>query len=153
MKAEKDKNTGKWLIQFRYTNWQGERKKTTKRGFNTKREAEEWVRNFLMSQQADFNMNFEEFVKIYRADVENRIRPTTGETKDNIIDKKILPYFGKKSVNSITADIRNWQNIMMSLRKKDGKLYSETYLHTINNQLSAIFNNAVKFYDLANNPC
>ncbi len=58
MKAEKDKNTGKWLIQFRYTNWQGERKKTTKRGFNTKREAEEWVRNFLMSQQADFNMNF-----------------------------------------------------------------------------------------------
>ena len=29
MKAEKDKNTGKWLIQFRYTNWQGERKKTT----------------------------------------------------------------------------------------------------------------------------
>ena len=154
MKAEKDKNTGKWLIQFRYTNWQGERKKTTKRGFNTKREAEEWVRNFLMSQQADFNMNFEEFVKIYRADVENRIRPTTGETKDNIIDKKILPYFGKKSVNSITAaDIRNWQNIMMSLRKKNGKPYSETYLHTINNQLSAIFNYAVKFYDLANNPC
>lgn len=95
MKAEKDKNTGKWLIQFRYTNWQGERKKTTKRGFNTKREAEEWVRNFLMSQQADFNMNFEEFVKIYRADVENRIRPTTGETKDNIIDKKILPKYGK----------------------------------------------------------
>ena len=154
MKAEKDKNTGKWLIQFRYTNWQGERKKTTKRGFNTKREAEEWVRSFLMSQQADFNMNFEEFVKIYRADVENRIRPTTGETKDNIIDKKILPYFGKKSVNSITAaDIRNWQNIMMSLRKKNGKPYSETYLHTINNQLSAIFNYAVKFYDLAYNPC
>ena len=30
MKAEKDKKTGKWLIQFRYTDWQGERKKTTK---------------------------------------------------------------------------------------------------------------------------
>jgi hypothetical protein len=42
---------------------------------------------------------------------------------------------------------------MMSLRKKNGKPYSETYLHTINNQLSAIFNYAVKFYDLANNPC
>ena len=52
MKAEKDKNTGKWLIQFRYTNWQGERKKTTKRGFNTKREAEEWVRSFLFSTSA-----------------------------------------------------------------------------------------------------
>ena len=30
MKAQKDAKTGKWLIQFRYTNWQGERKKTTK---------------------------------------------------------------------------------------------------------------------------
>ena len=40
MKAQKDAKTGKWLIQFRYTNWQGERKKTTKRGFNTKRDAE-----------------------------------------------------------------------------------------------------------------
>ena len=27
MKAQKDKKTGKWLIQFRYTDWQGERKK------------------------------------------------------------------------------------------------------------------------------
>lgn len=27
MKAQKDAKTGKWLIQFRYTNWQGERKK------------------------------------------------------------------------------------------------------------------------------
>ena len=40
MKAQKDAKTGKWLIQFRYTNWQGERKKTTKRGFNTKKKAE-----------------------------------------------------------------------------------------------------------------
>ncbi len=70
--------------------------KTTKRGFNTKRDAEEWVRNFLMSQQADFNMNFEEFVKIYRNDINNRNRSSTTETKDNIIDTKILPYFAKE---------------------------------------------------------
>lgn len=65
MKAERDAKTGKWLIQYRYTDWQGNRKKSTKRGFNTKREAEEWVRNFLMSQQADFNMYFEDFLKLY----------------------------------------------------------------------------------------
>ena len=118
MKAQKDAKTGKWLIQFRYTNWQGERKKTTKRGFNTKRDAEEWVRNFLMSQQADFNMNFEEFVKIYRNDINNRNRSSTTETKDNIIDTKILPYFAKKSMNSITAaDIRSWQNEVIALMK------------------------------------
>ena len=27
MKAEKDKKTGKWLIQYRYTDWQGKRRK------------------------------------------------------------------------------------------------------------------------------
>mgnify|MGYP000869835822 CR=1 FL=1 len=31
--------------------------------------------------------------------------------------------------------------------------YSATYLKTINNQLAAIFNYTVKYYDLPNNPC
>ena len=41
------------------------------------------------------------------------------------------------------------------LRKRDvdGKGYSETYLRTINNQLTAIFNHAVRYYDLPKNPC
>ena len=50
MKAEKDPKTGKWLIQYRYTDWQGNHRKSTKRGFATKREAEEWLRKFLMSK-------------------------------------------------------------------------------------------------------
>ena len=33
MKAEKDKKTGKWLIQYRYTDWQGKRRKSTKKRF------------------------------------------------------------------------------------------------------------------------
>lgn len=148
MKAERDAKTGKWLIQYRYTDWQGNRKKSTKRGFNTKREAEEWVRNFLMSQQADFNMYFEDFLKLYYEDMAARIRENSMNTKKYIIDLKILPYFGKKSINSITpADIRKWQNELMS------QGYSQTYLRTINNQLTAIFNYAVKYYDLKSNPC
>lgn len=148
MKAERDAKTGKWLIQYRYTDWQGNRKKSTKRGFNTKREAEEWVRNFLMSQQADFNMYFEDFLKLYYEDMAARIRENTMNTKKYIIDLKILPYFGKKSINSITpSDIRKWQNELMS------QGYSQTYLRTINNQLTAIFNYAVKYYDLKSNPC
>ena len=148
MKAEKDPKTGKWLIQYRYTDWQGVRKKSTKRGFSTKREAEEWLRKFLMSQQSDFNMNFEDFIKLYYDDMKPRLREHTMRTKKYIIDLKILPFFGKKSVNSITpADIRKWQNELMAQN------YSQTYLRTINNQLTAIFNYAVKYYDLKNNPC
>ena len=148
MKAEKDKKTGKWLIQYRYTDWQGKRRKSTKRGFATKREAEEWLRNFLITQKADFDMKFEDFWKIYCADMETRLREHTMRTKKYIVELKIFPYFGNKRVNDITAaDIRQWQNELIKMG------YSPTYLKTINNQLSAIFNYAVRYYDLKSNPC
>ena len=148
MKAEKDKKIGKWLIQYRYTDWQGKRRKSTKRGFATKREAEEWLRNFLITQKADFDMKFENFWKMYYADMETRLREHTMRTKKYIVELKILPYFGNKRVNDITAaDIRQWQNELIKMG------YSPTYLKTINNQLSAIFNYAVRYYDLKSNPC
>ena len=148
MKAEKDKKTGKWLIQYRYTDWQGKRRKSTKRGFATKREAEEWLRNFLITQKADFDMKFEDFWKMYCADMETRLREHTMRTKKYIVELKILPYFGNKRVNDITAaDIRQWQNELIKMG------YSPTYLKTINNQLSAIFNYAVRYYDLKSSPC
>ena len=85
---------------------------------------------------------------MYYADTETRLREHTTRTKKYIIDLKILPYFGQKRVNDITAaDIRRWQNELIK------KGYSPTYLKTINNQLSAIFNYAVKYYDLKGNPC
>ena len=148
MKAEKDKKTGKWLIQYRYTDWQGKRRKSTKRGFATKREAEEWLRNFLITQKADFDMKFADFWKMYCADMKTRLREHTMRTKKYIVELKILPYFGNKRVNDITAaDIRQWQNELIKMG------YSPTYLKTINNQLSAIFNYAVRYYDLKSNPC
>ena len=148
MKAEKDKKTGKWLIQYRYTDWQGKRRKSTKRGFATKREAEEWLRNFLIMQKADFDMKFEDFWKMYCADMETRLREHTMRTKKYIVELKILPYFGDKRVNDITAaDIRQWQNELIK------KGYAPTYLKSINNQLAALFNYAVRYYDLKSNPC
>ena len=136
------------MIQYRYTDWQGKRRKSTKRGFATKREAEEWLRNFLITQKADFDMKFADFWKMYCADMETRLREHTMRTKKYIVELKILPYFGNKRVNDITAaDIRQWQNELIKMG------YSPTYLKTINNQLSAIFNYAVRYYDLKSNPC
>lgn len=77
-----------------------------------------------------------------------RLRENTVRSKDYVVELKILPYFGEKKIADITAaDIRRWQNDIM----KQG--YAPTYLKTINNQLSAIFNYAVKYYDLPRNPC
>lgn len=93
-------------------------------------------------------MKFADFWKMYCADMETRLREHTMRTKKYIVELKILPYFGNKRVNDITAaDIRQWQNELIKMG------YSPTYLKTINNQLSAIFNYAVRYYDLKSNPC
>lgn len=148
MKAEKDRKTGKWLIQYRYTDWQGNRKKSTKRGFATKREAEEWARQFLLSQSCDFNMKFESFIELYFKDCESRLKKNTIINKRYIINLKITPVFGKKKMNEITsANVREWQNELL----KQG--YAQTYLKTIHNQLFTIFNHAVRLYGLKENPC
>ena len=42
MSVYKDEKKGTWYCKFRYTDWQGNRKETTKRGFKTKREAKEY---------------------------------------------------------------------------------------------------------------
>jgi len=152
MAAFKDKN-GTWFTSFRYTDWRGERVQKLKRGFSTKREALAWEREFLQIKTSDLTMSFEAFVKIYMDDMETRIRRNTWQTKANIIEKKLLPYFGKKRMSDIAAkDIIQWQNEMMKMKGKDGKPFSATYLKTLHNQVSAIFNHAVRFYDLKNNP-
>ena len=44
MAAFKDKKNGSWYVQFRYTDWRGERQQKLKRGFATKKEAQAWER-------------------------------------------------------------------------------------------------------------
>ena len=86
-KNEKNKT---WYVMVRYTDWQGNRKQKCKRGFETKREALEWERVFLLQQSADMDMTFESFVDIYKNDIKSRIKETTWLTKINIIEQKIL---------------------------------------------------------------
>lgn len=45
-----------------------------------------------------------------------------------------------------------WQNEIRKLTDKSGKKYSQTYLKTVHNQLSALFNHAVRYYGLKSNP-
>jgi len=87
----------------------GVRHKKNKRGFKTKAEAEEWERNFRQQQRKDLDINFENFVEIYFADVENRLRESTIKNKRYVFDLKVTPYFKKKKMCEIkTSDIRAW---------------------------------------------
>ena len=66
MPANKDPDTkGKWLCQFYYTDWTGERKKKRKRGFDTKHAAQEWEQEFIRKHSADINMTVSSFIDIY----------------------------------------------------------------------------------------
>ena len=77
MAAFKDKKSGTWYVQFRYTDWRGERQQKLKRGFATKREALEWERQFLMQKRADVSMTFESFAALYEKDVKPRLKLNT----------------------------------------------------------------------------
>ena len=98
-------------------------------------------------------MTFESFVKLYEQDVKPKLKLNTWLTKESIIRKKILPYFGKRMLSEITAkDVIHWQNEVRKMTDSAGNPYSQTYLKTVHNQLSAIFNHAVRYYDLPVNP-
>lgn len=49
----------------RYVNWKGERKQKCKRGFATKKEAQEWERMFQIQNSSDLDMSFEAFMELY----------------------------------------------------------------------------------------
>lgn len=152
MPAYKDPK-GKWYVSVYYDNWQGVRTRKLKRGFATRKEALEWERIFLMKGKGDLDMSFGAFVELYKTDLKDRLKLNTWIMKESVIDQKILPFFKEKKMNDIrSSDIIAWQNTMMSFKDENGKAYSSTYLKTIHNQLSAIFNHAVKFYELKSNP-
>lgn len=152
--AHKDEKTGTWYCQFRYTDFTGAQKQKRKRGFKTRREAQEWEREFHLQKAKSCDMTLASFVELYFNDREHHVRGTTMDTKRNIFDTKIVPLLGNRKMNEITAlDIRDWQQRVKEMGEATGLPYAETYLYTIHAQLTALFNYAQTFYGLQFNPC
>lgn len=158
MAVYKDKWNGytgsSWRVDCSYIDWQGKRRRHEKRGFKTKKEATAYEREFLAKTRKDINMGFGTFLDIYLDDLRPQIKASTMAMKEYLIDQHIRPYFENRNLSEITStDILQWQNALLSVRDEHGKAYSQTYLRTIQNQLSAAFNHATKYYDLPKNPC
>jgi integrase len=154
MPVYRDSARGTWFVRYRYTNWKNERKCSTKRGFQKKQQAVQWEREFLLKQAGELDMDFRSFSELYLENVGPRIRETTLMTKQSILESQILPYFQNKSMREITAlDVMQWQNTLLQFRDPETqKPYSKSYLKTVHNQLSAIFNHATRYYALSDNP-
>lgn len=149
-----DKTTGKertitsYYVSARYKDWEGKNQRHVKRGFATKKEAKEYETNFLANVSNSCTQLFEDVAVKY---IENRklkkLKLSTIENKQYLINKHLLPTFGKMPVNSITsAHIEQWQKKMLE------KHYALTYIYTINNLLATILRYAVRFLNLGKNP-
>ena len=154
MPVTKDGDTGRWMSQIRVTDWTGKIIHKKKRGFATKKEALQWERDFISQSTGSLGMTFGDFISLYVKDMEHRLKPSTVASKKWLIDLKVTPFFKKIPLNEIKpTHVRQWQNSLTSYRDENGKPYAQTYLKCINNQLTAIFNYAVKYYGLKENPC
>ena len=154
MSVTKDGDTGRWMSQIRVTDWTGKTIHKKKRGFATKKEALQWERDFISQSTGSLGMTFGDFIALYVKDMEHRLKPSTVASKKWLIDLKVTPFFKKIPLNEIKpTHVRQWQNSLTSYRDENGKPYAQTYLKCINNQLTAIFNYAVKYYGLKENPC
>ena len=74
MPVFKNEDNGTWYVMARYVNWKGERKQKCKRGFATKKEAQEWERMFQLQNASDLDMSFEAFTELYIRDVKTRLK-------------------------------------------------------------------------------
>ena len=77
MPVYKTEKNGTWYAMVRYKDWKGERKQKCQRGFATKREAQEWERQFQLQKQANMDVTLESFCKLYEADVRPRLKENT----------------------------------------------------------------------------
>ena len=78
MSIHKDNATGKWRVVYRYTDWTGKTKQTSKRGFPTKREAQMWEHEQMLKHDAKLDMTFASFYEIYVED-----KKEENETQEN----------------------------------------------------------------------
>lgn len=151
-----------WYCSFTYIDIDGKKKKKTKRGSQRATDAEEWKNDFLKEierqKQLALNeteqtpcddMTFAELVEHYREDNKKTIREHTWHTKNAVIDKKLLPYFGEMKAAKIKKkDILKWRSWLQNSQTKQGKGYSGNYLHTIYSKLSAILKKSMPHYML-----
>lgn len=140
-------DNGTWEVSVWYRDWQGERHRKHKRGFETKREAKAWESAFIAKQEGSPSMTMNAFYEVYEQDRRPHLKLNTWKTKEQMILTKILPYFREMRMDQITpADILEWQAELLNYRDKKGRPYQPSY------QLTSMFNHAVRYYNLPVSP-
>lgn len=147
-----DKKT--WYAMFYAKDYKGINKKYKKTGFKKKKEAQEYEYEFKKKIAKSMNMSFRSLYELYFEDYKKRHKPTAVNTVETFFRLHILPFFYEIEVDKITPFmIREWQNEMLEKENGNGKLFSENSKANIYAALKSLFNWAVKYQGLSENPC
>ena len=148
MPAYKDKERKTWYCQFWITDFTGKKRHIVKRGFKTQREAKEYEEKYKDSKNETSGITLGGLYESYNQIYIPNLKLSTQDNKRQLIEAYILPYFKSRKINEIDSrDIARWQ-----IEVQKNKNLSDTYLKSINTQMSALFNFAKKHYGLSVNP-
>ncbi len=147
MPAYRDEKTKTWYVKFRYTDWQGKSKQTTKRGFKTKKEALNYEHEYKATSEEKSDITVATLAEKYLEDRRLYVKASSYAALEQTIRVHILPYLGEIKLTELTpATMRQWQNEL----KKQG--FSATTLIDYHRRCSTLLNFAVKYYGLTANP-
>lgn len=153
MPAYKDTKTNTWYCKFYYIDWTGEKKQKKKRGFQRKKDADDWERDFLEHMAPSPSMTFSALADLYLEDVKTNNKAVTYRTRESRLRVWIRPYFDDKPINEITpALVRKWENTLKSAQGSTGKPLSLDYMNNLVITLSSVFQYATRFHGLQQNP-
>ncbi|PEV78779.1 tyrosine-type recombinase/integrase [Bacillus cereus] len=142
----KDKERGTYFFVVRVRQFDGTQKQVKRRGFKTKKEAREAEAKMLVEKETNSNLTFAQVADSYFDWYCQRRKQSSINAIKNAIYNHLLKEFGKMKIDTITAKhVMNFQNKLLNN-------YSADTLKQIHTILSAIFNFAIKFYGLTNNP-
>ena len=110
MPIYKDGEKKTYTARFYYTDYTGDRKQKTKRGFKRATDAKAYERDFLNSLSQSANITFENLCANYMESEKSHIKPTSWQTKNYVLQKFLIPAFGKMKIKDITPlIIRRWE--------------------------------------------
>lgn len=145
MPAYKDTTTGKWFCKFYYETNDGKRKQKLKRGFDLKRQAEQFERDFLKQYNHENTILLSDLAAVYLQEMEKDHAITTVVSSRARLSL-LLDHFGDRPAVSITT--ANINELLPELEQK----YKLNTRATVLRVWNALFSYGVKRYNLPFNP-
>lgn len=156
---KKKTSIGKYIVDYRLRDLDGNYIKHSTKTFALKRDAEAFIDNLkdehaitlYKKEHPGCMMTFAEVCEEYLQFREKKDKPGTIVNRDSILSSRVLPFFGEMYIQDIEEDdIEEWHD---SFRDEDNVFVFEgTYLHSIHSRLSAVFNFAIKRKYITVNP-